>query len=130
MRKKLITANNVIQFPSNRSQRVVKPSDSEALHDKLVNVKVDHIIDTIETVVPILFNNLNTAGFDFDDENSEKDPFVKDGSMVVETLKSMMCKYYGISHPLQKLAEKTFDETNDGTIELSKRVNVSLSTRK
>ena len=59
-----------------------------------------------------IFNQLDIAGFGLDDED-EEDNDVKDGAFIIEALRSYMCKYYGIYHPFQKIAENIFEPKED-----------------
>ena len=53
----------------------------------------------------------------------------KDGAFIVESLRAIMCKYYGIYHPFQQIAEKVFSENTEelGTLKIVDSLNLDLS---
>ena len=53
---------------------------------------------------------------------------IKDGAFLIEALRSIMCKHYGIYHPFQKLAQSVFidDEKEEGALRIVDELNVSL----
>ena len=91
-------------------------------------VKFNHINETLATVIPMLFTNLELAGFNFSvDEEEDIDYSVKDGSFIVESVRSMLCKYHNIKHPFQDIAEAVFikNET-DGSFAVTNKLNLDL----
>ena len=84
-----------------------------------------HIQETLELVVPKLFENFSMAGFGTDDESME---FLKDGAMVVEAARSFLCKVSGMSHPLQLIAENMFEQVDaEGNLEVSDKVKIIIT---
>lgn len=120
--------DNVIKFPS-RGKFIDQPhtptTDDEVISSVSL-VKINHINETLSTVVPMLFNNLELAGFDFQVEDEEGDENVKDGSFIVEAIRSMLCKYHGIRHPFQDISEAVFEKQDDGTYNLTKRLELDI----
>lgn len=120
-------SNNVILFPKNRLNTNGVTAIEEIEHN-LEMMKHYHIQETIATLAPIIFNQLEIAGFHItDDENEQHD--IKDGAFIVESLRAIMCKYYGIYHPFQQIAEKVFSENTEelGTLKIVDSLNLDLS---
>ena len=119
--------NNVIQFP-NRG-RVVTPAvpTKEELAMNVSMIKYNHINETLETVIPILFHNMDLAGFHLVPIEEDDDPNIRDGALIVESIRSIMCKYYDIQHPFQQLADTMFNPREDGTFALTKKLEMDFS---
>jgi hypothetical protein len=121
-------ANNVIAFPSKKvSIPTVGPQSDAEVALNVSQVKFNHINETLSVIVPMIFSNIELAGFDFlpDDENDD-DPNLKDGALLVETLRSILCKYYGISHPLQCVADELFVKEDDGSFTLAETLVIDF----
>lgn len=117
------TANNVIMFPVKNHRG---PQTLEEVVDSLDMVRQVHIQETLELVVPKLFENFSMAGFSPDDEDSLE--FIKDGALVVEAARSFLCKISGISHPLQLIAENMFEQTDEeGSLEVSEKIKIVIT---
>ena len=91
-----MTANNVITFPN--SGRVITISD---VQDRIQDVKVTHIEETLELLVPMLMNQFMLLGFNIDYMNNAKDV-----ALIVESIKSMLMKYYNMEHSIQEIIDK------------------------
>jgi hypothetical protein len=117
--------NNVIQFPGTTREI---PKDEKDVVQRVDNIKHLHIQEVLSTMVPIIFNQMATAGFDFiDDEETGEVNNVKDGAFLVEALRSIMLKHYGIDHPMQILAENLFNhDENSGVLLLRNDVISSM----
>lgn len=107
----------IINFPVKNARTVVTPPASE--EDVMVGVdtmKLVHVNETLMAVSQMLFERLYAAGFDFSDFKTETE--LKYGSFLVETLNSLLCKYYDVYHPFQDLADKIFvrDENDEFTV--------------
>lgn len=115
--------DNVVQFPKpyagNREEVTL-----EEIESNLNMIKHYHIQETIATIAPMIFNHLNVAGFEFDDEDGD----IKDGAFLIESLRSLMCKYYGIHHPFQIVSDSAFhpDDEDPGTLKIADSINVEL----
>jgi len=107
--------DNIIPFPSITREI---PKDEKEVVQKVDNIKHLHIQEVLATMVPIIFNQMATAGFDFiDDEETGEINNFKDGAFLVEALRSIMLKHYGIDHPIQTLAENLFNhDENSGVL--------------
>ena len=117
-------ANNVILFPRSKSSSSQFPKSIEEIEDNIDTVRQAHIQQTLEQVVPMLFDNLALAGFQTADEMV----FLKDGALVVEAARSFLNKIYGMTHPLQIIAENLFDKVDDeGSLEVSTKVKIVIT---
>ncbi len=111
--------NQIIQFPTIKTkpledeEEVVK--SIEDVDNHMTIVRRYHVDETMAMLAENIFHNLMLGGFNIDssDENTHKDIF-----LAMESLKSMLLKQYDIPHPLQKIAEDTFDRNEDGTYKL------------
>ena len=123
-------ANNVIKGPwvctdPPRNSHVFVPSEQLVDSSDAVKVfKATHITETLVAVMPMFFNNLELAGFNFDEVQTNDT--IKDGTLIVETVKSLLCKYYGIHHPMQDVAEHTFRIDDNGTCEYEEKISLDL----
>jgi hypothetical protein len=118
--------SNVIQFPFSGQQKTKTISVEET--EKGVNmVKYNHINSTLSTVVPMLFNNIELAGFHVVPEYGDSDDkHLKDGSLIVESIRSILCKYYDLKHPFQILANNVFITIGDDHLKLADRLEMDI----
>lgn len=119
------SANNIVVFPKS----YVHPSDQQKLEDiqhNLEMMKQYHIQETITNLAPMIFNQLDIAGFGIIEEDIDED--IKDGAFIIEALRSLMCKHYGIYHPFQLLAENVFsvNEDEEGVFKIVDSINIDL----
>lgn len=119
--------NNVIAFPTKHVHAGVAPKDDTEVALNVSQIKFNHINETLSVIVPMIFSNIELAGFDFmTEEETDDDLNLKDGALLVETLRSMLCKHYGISHPLQRVAEEFFVKESDGSFSLADQINIDF----
>lgn len=105
------------------------PRSIEEIQTNMDYIKHVHIQETIAVIAPKLFEQFTLAGYDLTDEGMEDD--IKTGAFLVEAIRSMLCKYYGIFHPFQEIAEQVFLETDEeGTLIISDYIEVDLKNRK
>ena len=117
----MTTSNNVVLFPGTKKDRpVMTIEDAE---ESVVMARHYHIQETIGNIAPIIFTQLEVSGFDIGDEDSVD---LKDGALIIEALRSFMCRSYGMNHPFQKVAEDIFDIEKDGSMRIVDEVSVSL----
>lgn len=102
--------NNVIAFPKANLKIEKELKTVEDIQRNVDMMKHYHIQETILNLAPIIFNNLDIAGFGLSDEETDD---VKDGALIIEALRSYMCKYYGEYHPFQIIAENVFIPKDD-----------------
>lgn len=121
------SSNNIIVFPrkSKLESNIVQcPQSLEDVADTVDVVREAHMQQALEQIVPMLFDNLALAGFqpldDFD--------LLKDGTLIVESMRSFMSKLYGMDHPLQLIAENLFVQIDpDGTLEVSDKIKIIIT---
>jgi hypothetical protein len=120
-------SNNIVLFPKvyNGPKEVISLED---IDKKIDYMKHFHIQETIANLAPIIFNHLDISGFTFADEDSDDSESLKDGAFLIESLRSIMCKYYGIYHPFQKLSEEVFypDPNEPETLKVVDFLNIKL----
>jgi hypothetical protein len=124
--------DNVIQFPKKRNDLSAAPVEMEDVENKILNLRHHHINETLTTIIPSLFASMESSGFLMDDPD-ENDSDIKDGAFVVEAIRSLLCKHYGISHPFQKIADKVFAMVQDGEdtkFVVVDKLNIKLNTDK
>jgi hypothetical protein len=118
--------DNVIPFPRKRQSALgeMAPQSMEEVEDTVDIVRQAHIQQTLEQVIPMLFDNLALAGFQPIDEMV----FLKDGALIVEAARSFLNKVYGMSHPLQIIAENLFVQIDgEGNLEVSDKVKIIIT---
>lgn len=125
-----LESNNVILFPKKNFSKELKYSVEE-IDRNLEMVKHYHIQETIASIAPMIFNQLDIAGFSMvSDEEAEDDPFLDiiDGAFVIESLRSLMCKYYGLYHPFQRITDNVFvpDEEDPEALKIVDELIVNL----
>ena len=120
-------SDNVIPFPrkSRATLGVVTPPQSMAEVEETVDiVRQAHIQQTLEQVVPMMFDNFALAGFQPADEME----FLKDGALIVEAARSFLNKIYGAQHPLQLIADNLFEQIDsEGNLEVSDKVKIIIT---
>jgi len=115
----MMPANNVIEFPNKNKQLTGEPKDMIEVTLNVNQIRFNHINETLQAVVPMIFSNIELAGFDFIPNEDDEDPNIKDGALLVECLRSMLCKHYNIEHPLQRVAEELFIRQDDDSFTLA-----------
>lgn len=125
-----MNSNNVVTFPKAYSG----PKETVNVEDisrNLDMMKQFHIQETIVNIAPMIFNQLDIAGFGFPDEEDNTPETLKDGAFIIEALRSIMCKYYGIYHPFQKLSEEIFypDAEDADTLRIVDSLNIELKEK-
>jgi len=107
---------NVITFPKTKQfvpdeEKVV---NDEIIQENLLSVKINHITEALLVIIPQVFNNIEIAGFDVIQDGEEASNLnMKDGAMIVESIKSLLCKYYGLYHPFQEICDNVFEPGED-----------------
>lgn len=122
-----MTANNVVTFPKAYSG----PKDQVTLEDISKNLdmmKQFHIQETLTNIAPMIFNQLDISGFTLSDPDSEEFENIKDGALIIESLRSIMSKHYGIYHPFQKLSEEIFypDDKDPDMLKIVDSIKIDL----
>jgi hypothetical protein len=99
-----MTSNNVVSFPKGKNAN--KDITREDIQHNMDMMRHYHIQETIQNLVPMIFNQLDIAGFGLIEDDVDLD--VKDGALIVEALRSLMLKHYDMHHPFQQVAEAIF----------------------
>lgn len=120
-------SDNVIPFPR-KSQVplgvVTPPQSMEEVVETVDIVRQAHIQQTLEQVIPMMFDNFALAGFQPVDEME----FLKDGAFIVEAARSFLNKIYGTHHPLQLIADNLFEQIDsEGNLEISDKVKIIIT---
>ena len=115
----MMPANNVIEFPNKNKLLSGEPKDMIEVTLNVNQIRFNHINETLQAVIPMIFSNIELAGFDFIPDEDDEDPNIKDGALLVECLRSILCKHYNIEHPLQRIAEELFIRQDDDSFILA-----------
>ena len=114
--------DNVIQFPGFKKNS--PPQSLEEINTNLENIKNIHVQETLALVIPMLFEQLAVAGFEFEEETSD----VKSGALVVEAVRSMLLYKYDMYHPFQEISESIFKEESPGVFLVNKSINIDFKS--
>lgn len=116
--------DNVIKFPKPYIGPKSEILTMEEIEENLDMMKHYHIQETIANMAPMIFNQLELAGFPV----SEEDTDIKDGAFVVEALRSIMCKHYDMYHPFQQISKNVFspDDEELGALKIADSLNIEL----
>jgi len=117
-------SNNIISFPK-INQNIKGPTSLEEINSNMDMIRHVHIGETISVVVPMLFEQLNIAGFDFQEDGLE----LKYGAFIVESIRSMLMYNYEMDHPFQQIAQEIFIPEEDGSLRIVNKLNIELDTR-
>lgn len=102
-------SNNVVMFPKPYNGPTVEVPSMEEINQNTDMMKHFHIQETITNIVPIIFNQLDIAGFELlDEEETGSQNSLKEGAFIVEGLRAIMCRHYGLYHPFQEIWENVF----------------------
>lgn len=99
-----MTSNNVVSFP--KGKNASKDITLEDIQHNMDMMRHYHVQETIQNLVPMIFNQLDIAGFGLIEDDVDHD--VKDGALIVEALRSLMLKHYDMHHPFQQVADAIF----------------------
>ena len=80
----------------------------------VMKLQMHHIYDVLWPAVQRLLLSIGNAGFP-DIDNIENEDLKKDVMLVVESLRSVLMKYYDLDHPLQNIAHAFFNEPDPDT---------------
>ena len=121
-------SDNVIIFPREKVGGRVSPTEQD-IKDNLDTFKYTHIQETVSLVAPILFQHISFAGFDiFEDDDSDES--LKESAFLVEAIRAILCKYYGLDHPFQKLSQNLFKIEEDGLLSIVDKIELELVDKK
>jgi len=122
-----MVSNNIIAFPKKKKDHFgdLKPQSLEEIQDNMEMIRQIHIQDTIETVIPMLFDQLTVAGF----SSSEEEDNTKNEAMLIESLRSCLSKSYGIFHPLQSISESLFVKNENNILEIPENIHITITIK-
>jgi hypothetical protein len=118
------SSNNIILFPIRSSDRYIPPQTIEEVIENMADVRNVHIQESLENMMPMLFDRLSLAGFNLDDEDPN---ITKHGALVVEAVRSFLCRVYGMEHPLQIIANNLFETDDDGNLSIAENVRITIT---
>jgi hypothetical protein len=95
--------SNVIQFPL-RNRTNFTQDHLEEMREQAILNKIEFVEFVTDELMEELFFKVGMLGFNFED-----DDFNKDVALVIESLRSMILKSMGISHGLQQAAQSLID---------------------
>jgi hypothetical protein len=121
-----MNANNIVLFPQRDNPRNIMPQSIEEVIENMDDVKHVHIQESLENMMPMLFDRLSLAGFNLDDED---DTIAKHGALVVESVRSFLCKIYGMEHPLQIIANNLFETDGDGNLSIAENIRITITDK-
>lgn len=125
-------SNNIVTFPKPYNGPVM-PSIEEITQNTDM-MKQFHIQETITNIVPIIFNQLDIAGFEFiDEESAESEDSLKEGAFIVEGLRAIMCRHYGMYHPFQDIMTNVFKseetESKEQILKIVDKLNIEFKKK-
>jgi len=95
--------SNVIQFPL-RNRTNFTQDHLEEMREQAILNKIEFVDFVTDELMEELFFKVGMLGFNFEDQD-----FNKDVGLVIESLKSLILKTMGISHGLQQAAQSLID---------------------
>lgn len=98
--------DNIIKFP--KSMRGTPPVSMEETLQRVESARKEHIDWLLDDVCAYVFSRLGEEGLDLVDESSTKYT-----ALVIKSLESAMYHCYRIEHPMQIIAEKIFQFSED-----------------
>lgn len=120
--KEEVPKDNVVDISTDDS-RYIPPNTIEEAKKKVEAVRQYHITTVVPVLIEMLLNQVQLAGFDVISEENKKDI-----ACVYESLRSLLCKKYELYHPFQELAEKAFNEIDDGAaLSIVDKINLEFS---
>lgn len=121
-----MSSNNVVSFPKGKSTS--KDITIEDIQHNMDMMRHYHIQETIQNLVPMIFNQLDVAGFGLIEDDVDHD--IKDGALIVEALRSLMLKHYEMHHPFQQVAEAIFipHPKEEGAYKIVNKLDLELKT--
>jgi hypothetical protein len=93
--------NNIVHFP--KTKKDSPPQSFEEMYLNIQSVRKERIEIAVYEIVPIISELLFREGFDL-----EKTEYLKDSALIIESIRSALCRIYGLDHELQELADKSF----------------------
>jgi hypothetical protein len=120
-----MTSNNVITFPKPYEGPMINGKSVKEIHDNVEMMKQYHIQETVYNLAPLIFNHLEVSGFELVDEDDNM-LSIRDGALILESIKSLLSKHYNIYHPFQTLSEHVFLDDEPGTLKIAESLNIEM----
>ncbi len=99
---------NVVEFPSRALAGTGLPQTMAEIDRHVENVRHVFVNEITEIVMNTAAQQMMAAGFDIlDDEHK------KDFGLVIEAVRSCMCKSIALYHPFQEVSEEIMEEIDD-----------------
>ena len=109
----------VIKFPKH-NPRVEIELDEKDRKNKISAMRIDLVSDVMAELMPMIYDRLYVAGFDFGDWPESREPDkIKALGFVDEAFHSLLLKYQGVEHPFQLLSDELFKFEDGGDSEIS-----------
>ena len=112
----------IIPFPIERINS--PPNTMEEAKENVEYYRICHVQDSLETIIPTLFNQLSVIGFNNFEDN---DPLAeKLGALIVEALRSYMLYHHDIDHSFHELSDGMFKCDEYGELVIDDQLRVIL----
>jgi len=103
-----MTDSNVIKYPKQFTPNLNAPT-FEQVQESLELQRINQIVDVTSALADEVVQMLIQLGYDFPvGTKAEKDFF-----LVIESIRSMICKYHDEEHAFHNLAEHSFEVLDD-----------------
>lgn len=96
---------NVVNFPKSPLKG---PEKIEELRSSILDYRMSKVDECADELYEDLFIKMHLFGFDVSDEGMKKDV-----ALVVESIRSLLCKTYNVKHVLQDLAQTVMVQIDD-----------------
>jgi hypothetical protein len=109
-------SDNIVKFPTNLTRKTRPANTNNSAEDsKRIKENKTIFIDKLTDHYGIqLINKLAMHGFDIDN-----DKFMCDYIFTMETLRACLLRNVGVTHPLQKLSDKSEDLIADNDVDFN-----------
>lgn len=94
--------DNVIQFP--KSKLNTPPQTIEEMVADIDRLRRETADEISGNMIPQIIGMFMSQGVDIDQHE-----YIKDVSMIVESMKSLLYKYFSIEHPFHEMIESVFE---------------------
>lgn len=128
----ITSSNNIISFLNKKTSGNSKPTNKENINEPTTFEEVEkhlkdlreyHIHETVNFILPNIFERLYASGFDPEENNIDVS---KDAMMVYEVIKSLLMKIRKTVHPIQKLSEEYFTEDKNGYYDIKENFEINI----
>lgn len=124
------TFGQVIAFPEHRvihPENLNKNSQYPTLEIDLDIQKNSKVFETLERIIPIILEKLESEGIDLSSTEKEN---LKDTSFFIEAFKSVLYKHHKMLHPFQLIADAIFILEKNGDLNNVKDKKILLNILK